>query len=224
MIKFTFLASLVISINAQAQQQIHVEKIKGNRAVVEFSGSLIPGKTYSLSINKTEPPEETAGGKRQYIIGGSLGFNSTSYTVPSLNTTLKNSDINVFIRFGWNKESFEFGPIFGYKNIDSDYTDRHYSSFSGGAFADYNLTANRLGETKIFGITSEGIVGSLTPKTGDGGSTLEFFGGGFFKWFGITDSTALRFDMGYSYIKTTAGASSDTLQGLVLRGGIATYF
>ncbi|MGZ3744977.1 MAG: hypothetical protein ACXWRE_07700 [Pseudobdellovibrionaceae bacterium] len=201
-----------------------MEKIKGNRAVVEFSGNLAPGKSYSISDNNPGQAGESPTGIRQYSIGTTFGFISTSYSVPSLNTSLKNSDMSFSARFGWNRGSFELGPILGYKNIDSDYADQHYSSFTGGIFVDSNFTANLPGEKKIYGLTGEAIAGSLTPKTGDGGSTMEFFAGVFIKWFGITDCTALRADLGYDYIKTTAGASSNTQQGLVLRGGIATYF
>lgn len=223
MTKFVFLASFLIPMVSLAQQ-IRVEKLKGNKAVIEFTGNLIPGKTYSIDGTSASHSENSAHGKRQYVLGGSLGFSSSAYTSPSINATLKHSDMNLSTRFGWNYESFEIGPMFGYKNVDSDYADQHFSSFSGGAFADYNMTPNRPGETMIFGVTGEAVFGSITPKTGNSGSTMEFFVGGFFKWFGLTDSTALRADLGYDYLKTTADASSNTLQGFVLRGGIATYF
>lgn len=220
MTKFILMASVLIPMISTAQQ-IRVEKTKGNKAVVEFTGNLIAGKTYSINTN---PTEDTRSRSRQYIIGGSLGFSSSTYASPSLTTTIKHSDMNLSARFGWNNESFEIGPIFGYKNIDSDYADQHFSSFTGGAFADYNLTSNHPGQNTIFGATGEGVFGSLTPKTGSGGSTIEFFIGGFLKWFCLTESTALRADFGFDYLKTTADASSSTLQGFVLRGGIATYF
>lgn len=221
MVKLIIFTSLVICLipGFGSAQQIRVEKIKGNKAVVEFSGNLVTGKSYSLATG----PSNTLG-SRQYVLGGGLSLVSSTYSISTLSATVKHSDLNLSARFGWNFENYELGPIFGYRNVDSDYSSQHFSSFSGGVFGDYNLSPNRPGENTIFGITGEGIFGSLSPSSGSGGSTMEFFVGGFLKWFGITDSTALRADLGYDYLKTSAGTTNNTLQGFVLRGGLATYF
>ncbi len=216
-IKLILMAFILIPISSVAQQ-IRVEKVKGNKAVIEFSGDLTPGKTYSIRDKSGH------NGVRKYVISGSMEFTSSTYAASSLSASVKHNDLNLSARFGWNYEVFEFGPIFGYRNIDSGYVDQHFTSFSGGVFVDYNFTPNHPEASAIFGLTGEGIFGSLTPNSGSSASTTGFFAGGFFKWFGLTDSTALRADLGYDYLKTTADTSNNTLQGFVFRGGIATYF
>ena len=106
--KLIILALVLVSQTAFAQQ-IRVQKIKGNKAIVEFSSDLAPGRTYSVG-------------------GGSSG----------------------------------------------------------------NITA--------------------------------FFLGGSMKWFGLTNSTALRADLGYDYKKIVIGSASITSSGFALRAGISTYF
>lgn len=222
-----FLASLLIS-SLSFAQQIHVQKVKGNKAIVEVTGgNLAPGRTYNLGGGSAGG---SGGGSRQYVVSGSFTFRSgtdtTSVTVNSVTSTTTGSgnDMNLLARFGWNNGDTEYGPIVSYRNADSDFQGLHYSSIGAGGFFDYNFTPNRLNETTVFAVTGEGTYGTYSPKTGSGGNTMNFFAGGSVKWFGITSSTAVRADLGYDYTKITVGSSSITSAGFVLRAGIATYF
>lgn len=202
-------------------QQFRVQKVKGNKAVIEFSGQqLTPGRSYS--IGKTS--SGTGTGSRDYLIGGSLNFNSGTYQTSVLNGSSPHKDLNISARFGWNFGDYEVGPLLSYRNIDSDYSGAHYSTLAGGAFFDYNMTPNRSGETHLFGGFVEGVFGTTSATNGASSSAMEFFFGGFFKWFGLGNNMALRGDLGYDYYKATASGVSGTLQGFVIRGTIATYF
>lgn len=216
-----FLASLLIT-SVTFGQQIQVKKVKGNKAVVEFTGNLNQGQTYSLG-GRSSP---ATGGNRDYVIGGSLSYFSGDDTlvVPSLTVKSKSSDLNMSFRFGWNFKNYEVGPLIFYRNVDSDYQAAHYTTMSAGAFADYNFTPNHSGETMILAATGEVSVGTYSPQGGSSGNALGLFTGGSVKWFGLTNTSAVRADLGLNYQKNSISNASIESTGFALRCGISTYF
>lgn len=200
-------------------QQMTVEKVKGNKAIVEFSGTtLSAGRTYSIGGNTSDG---AVGGSRARIIGGSIAMEFLEYSSSTNGSSaIKDNLISLIARYGWNFETFEAGILGGY--TDTDRPGTKYSAVKIGAFGDYNLTPNRPGTSNIYGVSGEGGYSSIT-STG-GGSILDMFLSGFAKWFVFGPSTALRFDLGYSYEKGTFTSYSTVSQGFALRGGIATYF
>lgn len=212
------LASLLIS-SVSFAQQIRVLKVKGNKAMVEFSGAtLSPGKAYNLGGGSSS--------SRARVASGSFIFHSgtDSATGTTGSTSASSSELNLVARYGWNMEQYEAGPILLYRNVDSNYQSVHYTSIGVGGFFDYNFTPNRMSESTIWAVTGEGTYGTFTPKSGSGGNSMGLFAGGTLKWFGLTSSTALRADLGYDYQKITVGSSSINASGFTLRTGIATYF
>lgn len=201
-------------------QQIRVEKVKGNKAVVEFSGTaLSPGRSYSLK--GTSEDGDDGGGERSHVVGGSFDFQFYEYSSSAASgSSMKDNLIGIVARFGWNFEKYEFGPIAGYTNTES--YGSSFSSVKFGAFGDYNLTPNRPGENSIYGAAAEGSYTSITSS--NGGSMIGFFASGFAKWFVFGPSTALRVDLGYNYEKGSFTSYSSTTQGFAVRGGLATYF
>lgn len=221
--KLIILALVLMSQTAFAQQ-IRVQKIKGNKAIVEFSGDLAPGRTYSVGGGSSS--HNTSGSSRNYVVGSSFSFFSgtDSSAVSNISTSGHASDMNLIARFGWNFENYEVGPLLAYRSVDSDYQAVHYSSLMLGGFGDYNFTPNRNGETTLFAGTGELSYGNYSPKGGSSGNITAFFLGGSMKWFGLTNSTALRADLGYDYKKIVIGSASITSSGFALRAGISTYF
>lgn len=222
-----FLASLLISSTSFAQQ-IYVQKIKGNKAIIEVSGgTLSAGKSYNLGGgSSTTSNSAGGGGTRDHVVGGSFTFRSgtDATSAAGASTSTKSSDMNLQTRFGWNSGDMEYGPILNYRSVDSDFQGYHYSSLGAGGFFDYNFTPNLSGVSTIFAVTAEGTYGNYAPKTGSGGNSMTAFLGGSLKWFGFTGSTALRADLGYDYQKITVGSASITSSGFAVRAGIATYF
>lgn len=232
--KLLFLAPLLISSAAMAQQ-FKVEKVKGNKAVIEFSGGgLTQGHTYNVSQPGDEElgssPRKSGGGtgSRQYVVSGSFSFGSgttsTSTTISNVTSTTSSNttSMNFVGRFGWNMGTFELGPLVAYTKDTTSTNDSSTMSF--GAFGDYNFTPNRPGESTIFALTAEGMYASNSTNSVNS-SGMGLFAGGSLKWFGLTDSTAVRFDLGYNYQKLDSGSGTNaTLQGFVGRAGIATYF
>lgn len=219
--KLIILASVLMSQTAFAQQ-IRVQKVKGNKAIVEFSGDLAPGRTYNLG-GSSSSSANTSGSGRSYVIGGSFSYFSgtDSTSVSSISASNSTSSLNLTARFGWNFETYELGPLFSYQSTSAGSQTTSATSFGG--FADYNLSPNRSGETTIFAGTGELTYGNLSQSS-TSGSLMGFFLGGSVKWFGLTNSTALRADLGYDYRKTTIGSANVTTSGVALRAGISTYF
>lgn len=221
MFKTLILASLLISSTCLAQQ-FKVERVKGNKAVIEYSGRLIPGQSYSVTGGEEESSD--SGSERRYVIGGSFDMRNLTQNNSVLNTSAKDNAMGLTGRFGWNLGHFEIGPIVGYTNIDSEVRGQNFSMFSFGAFADYNLTPNIAGESFIFGASGEGSYGSISASSGTSSSVMSGFVSGFGKWFVFGPSTALRLDAGYLYEKTSSNNVTLTSQGFNIRGGLATYF
>jgi hypothetical protein len=203
-------------------QQFKVEKVKGNKAVIEFSGAgLSAGRNYSFGGSSSSEDGAATGGARRYVVGGNFDLQYLTYTSTALaGASSKDNLIGLLGRFGWNFEGYEFGFIMGYTNTET--SSSNYSLIKAGGFFDYNLTANRAGENSVYGASAEASYGSITSSAG--GSVLGVYASMFAKWFVFGPSTALRMDLGYSYDKGTFTSYSTTSQGLAVRGGLATYF
>jgi len=216
-----FLMSAMTAPMAMAQQ-FKVEKVKGNKAVIEFSGgNLSAGRNYSFGGSSSEGDGGATGGARRYVIGGNFDLQYLTYSSTALaGTATKDNLIGLLGRFGWNFESSEIGFILGYANTETSTTS--YSLIKAGGFYDYNLTQNRAGKNSVYGVGAEASYGSITSAAG--GSVLGVYASAFAKWFVFGPSTALRVDLGYSYDKGTYTSYSTTTQGLAVRGGLATYF
>jgi hypothetical protein len=224
------LASLLMS-SVGLAQQFTVQKVKGNKAVIEFSGvSLSQGRTYGIGGGSSSISGGGVSGTREHIIGGSFGFRSGTVTTSinsgaaSASLSSSSSDMNLLARYGWNLENYEAGPILLYRSVDSDYQALHYSSVGVGGFFDYNFGANRSGESTVYSATIEGSYGTYSPKSGTGGNIIGAFLGLSAKWFGLSNTTAIRGDLGYDYQKITISSSSITSTGFAFRVGISNYF
>lgn len=222
MFRVFFLASLLISSAAQAQQ-FKVEKVKGNKAVIEFLGPpLFQGRTYSVGSALNE---STEGSVRRYVLGGSLDFHNITRKYSNLSGVEKDNVLHVTARFGWNLGSFEVGPLVGYTNSDSFRNlPSKYTLISFGAFTDYNLTPNTLEAGSLYGVGGELSYGHQSLENNNSVSVLSLFASGFGKWFVFGPSTALRLDLGYSYQTESGGTTTATSQGFAFRGGVVTYF
>ncbi|WP_413290978.1 hypothetical protein [Bdellovibrio sp. HCB337] len=218
MFRKIILASLLSSSFSYAQQ-ITVEKVKGNKAVVEFSGvALSPGRTYAIGGSASEG---AVGGSRTRIVGGSFDLQFYEYSSSTNGgDTAKDNMLSLIGRYGWNFETFEVGMLAGY--LDTESPSSKFASVKFGLFGDYNLTPNRPGTMSIYGVGGEGSYTSITSS--GGGSMMGVFAGVFAKWFVFGPSTALRVDAGYNYEKGNYTLYSTATQGFNIRGGISTYF
>ncbi|MGZ3768953.1 MAG: hypothetical protein ACXVCP_05635 [Bdellovibrio sp.] len=217
--KWIFLSAvLIFSTNAFAQR-IKVQKVKGNQAVIEFSGGVLrPDHVYELS-----PEQFTANNNesesRKYIIAVGLNFHNTkSDAVNSVSQT----DIILSAKFGWNLGHFELGPLVSYSSTDNGNLTN--SLLKGGAFVDFNAIENLPGEVFLYGLGGTGSYGQY-----DGGSVkrdvIDFFVGPFVKWFPTGSPVAFRIDGGYVYQKQSGGIGGDlTITGFASNIELLAYF
>ncbi|MDG0816145.1 hypothetical protein [Bdellovibrio svalbardensis] len=217
------LAALMSFSMAAHAQKIKVRKIQGNKAIVEFTGTLTPGTTYEL-ISPDEFGEESSANNRKYLVGLSFNLgNVKSDAANSVNVT----QIDLSTRFGWNFGTFELGPVFSYNSTIASATA---TTFKIGAFGDYNMISNIPGEAFLYGL---GVIGDFGQH--DPGSTtvvddfkydlFEVFVGPFVKWFPTGGPYGFRLDAGYIYQRqssTTLGTT--TVSGFSSSLGIFAYF
>lgn len=199
-------------------QKIKVTKVKGNQAVVEFSGSrLQAGQTYDL--NSSLLPD----------VISSLRKNVISVSASLLNvkadTALAETQTNISLsgKYGWNMGSFEFGPVGSFESNGSQSTTQ--SSFKMGGFGDYNMISNTPGEVFIYGLGGYAELGQYTASSGAKSDLMEFFAGPFVKWFINGGPFGFRVDGGYLYQGLSGGGlGSRTVTGLAANLGIMVYF
>lgn len=212
--------SLILAATTASADQFKVEKVKGNKAVIDFSGSyLSPGKTYTFSGGGGDSQEYSAAGERGHLIGGSFEWSSLTAAAGGSSGSSSASTITLNTRFGWNLGSVEFGPAFQYNSVSNPSS----SIYALGAFGDYNFTPNKSGVSSVFGVGGELDFGSQA-QTDASASVLDVYVSGFFKWFPTANPFCLRGDLGYVYDKYSYSTSSLTKQGLDIRAGIAEYF
>jgi len=211
-------AAILAFSTASYAQKIKVRKVKGNQAIVEFSGgSLQNGQVYELA------PDEFAetglsSDSRKYVVALSFSMlNTKSDAAGSANRT----EIDLSAKFGWNFGSYEFGPMISYSSQEETIKT---TAMKFGAFGDFNMISNAPGEAFIYGLGGTGTFGQY-DTSGAKRDLMDFFVGPFVKWFPTGGNTGLRIDVGYTYQKQSGGTGSDvTISGLAVAAGLTSYF
>ena len=121
-------------------------------------------------------------------------------------------------------QTIEFGPIaaISYTSVTGQ-SDR---ILLGGAFFDFNFVPNVSGQTLIYGVGGQASFGQHTQTTTTDvtDSTLNLFVGGNTKWFGLSDTFALRADAGLNIVRNSTVLSSTNETGLLIKAGLAVYY
>ncbi|WP_253715977.1 hypothetical protein [Bdellovibrio bacteriovorus] len=217
-----FLTILTVFSSEAFAQKIKVRRVKGNQAVVEFSGgALQQGQAYELVQDEFSEAGASSSGssRRRYLVN--VNFSMSAMKSDAAGTESE-TDMSLGARFGWNFGQFEMGPLFSYS---SDSTGKvTVNVLKAGGWADFNLIPNIPGEIFVFGVGGFGAFG----QSEGGGSSLtimEFGGGPFIKWFPLATDVGFRADVGYGYQKQSGGTSGDvTITGLTSNAGLIAYF
>lgn len=200
-------------------QKIRVRKVKGNQAVVDFSGgSLQTGQVYELSSDEIRSGSSESNA-RTYGVAVSASISSTKSDASGAQSE---TDMSLAARFGWNHGTYEYGPLMSYSsNGNGSITTTMYKL---GAFGDYNMIANVPGEIFLYGIGGLFDIGQLDSGSGVKRDLMDFFVGPFIKWFPTGSPVGFRFDGGYIYQKQSSSSTSTTISGLDVSAGITAYF
>lgn len=225
--RFCLLAMFIgFAANAVAQNMV-VTKVKGNTALVKFSGApLTVGQRISASGDDGMTTSSGSGdSSRKTIIGVSGEFYSekTSVSASGVSATNTSNLLTLTGRYGWNAETMEYGFIAALGNSDNG--SGSTLSYGGGGFFDYNFQPNRPGQQMIWAVggLAEYLLAS-PPNGATGSSTIRLFPSGVFNWFPLGTSTGLRLDFGYEYDQTSQGQTKSTLTGLHALAGFVVYF
>ncbi|KYG63626.1 hypothetical protein AZI87_14500 [Bdellovibrio bacteriovorus] len=218
--KWLLVVSILTFSSASFAQKIKVRKVKGNQAVIEFSGgSLQPGNVYELAPDEFGESSAVSTSRR-YLVGLSFNFENTKADTSGAENE---TDINLLAKFGWNYGTFEVGPMVSYSStaIGSVTT----TTYKFGGFGDYNMIANTPGEAFIYGLGGYATMGQRDSGTGSKIDVMDFFVGPFAKWFPTGTGVGFRLDGGYIYQKVSGGVGGDaTITGLAFTAGIIAYF
>ena len=223
---------LVLGVGGSAfAQQAKVIKVKGQQAIVQFPSGSKPQVGQIIDVGGGSYDEEGGGGggagvgnkSRGRLLGvsGELSFLNDSTTSKSTTT------ISITPKYGWNTGAMEFGPQGTISLVSGDGFSRR--TLAAGGFFDFNFVPNDIGQTLIYGVGGSAEIGQESSSIGSGpdstSTVMRLFAGGNVKWFGLSDSWALRGDAGYDYARTSPNVgSASTNSGIKVKVGIATYF
>ncbi len=205
-------------------ETVRVEKVKGNQAVIRLPQGMRVESGQELQVGSSvgssgRMPATSGSGGREHKIGGSAEISSISSSSSSGGTSTSATTIGVTGTYGWNTGTWEYGPEISLIMISSTTSTTYYSL---GGFVDYNLTPNVAGQDFIWGAG-----GSAGINSTSGGSTsssgMNFFAGGFNKWFPLGHAVSLRTDLGLSYSQSGSTVKI-TQTGLLAKAGFEVYF
>ncbi|HVK59932.1 MAG TPA: hypothetical protein VM432_00220 [Bdellovibrionales bacterium] len=225
-----FLLLCLMGLPAFAAGQARVIKTKGYQAIVQFPEGEKPQVGQVIDLNADDGPGDAGGpigtGARAHSlqVQGELGILSRAKSGNGADENETVTRISVSGRYGWNFVDFEAGPL-GSFSMESAETNT--TVFAVGGFFDWNLVPNRPGTVFVYGAGGYGTFGQeSTSGSGSSSSSftrMEFFGGGNMKWFGLSDSVAVRVDAGIGYSRS-GNTQTITEMGFRTLGGLAFYF
>lgn len=214
----TFHLALILFCSPLAYgQKFTVNKIKGNQAVIEFTGSTLElGQTYDFSTD--EFPITNSPSRKNSI---TLGFAYID-TLSDITNATNSSILSLNARYGWNFGTFEFGPIGSYLTTTGGGLTS--TTFKVGGFADYNFNPNFAGEAFVYGLGVSFSGGIYDPGVGGQTDLLSGLAGPFAKWFPWEGPVGFRIDLGYVYETLSSSLRTSTNTGTGLNVGINAYF
>lgn len=207
-----------LALNVSQAGTFTVKKLKGNQALITLQGEDVQvGRTYGF----------TSAGSDAFQASRNNFLSITAMTFSSLNQSISGATssttrLNILGSYGWNKGTWEYGPILGFGS--SAASSSTSTSFTLGGRADYNFNPNTLSLNYLLGsgfqITSERATSSSSSiAQTENVLALSIF----WKWFVFSPTTCLRMDLGYQYGKYS-GNTELTESGFVVSGGFGVYF
>lgn len=213
-----YIAILSLMPTISEAQKIRVKRIKGNNAVVEFSGSVQEGKTYDIFADDYSENKSVNMSNKKYLLAGSAEISARRD-----GDGVSDNHIGIDARAGWNKGEYEFGPLFSFSSTSYNTNSQ---VFAVGGWYDYNMIANTQGEIFIYGL---GGLLAFGMREGDNDIRQDLIRanlGLFMKWFPLGTNVGFRFDGGYDYEQTSGGSGTldYTKSGLKISAGFMGYF
>ena len=214
-----FLGVFFLIPNFLFAEQIKVIKVKGRQAIIQSQFPLEEGQTYTVDSGQISKNPEygnpTFHSRKNSL---HLGFNLHSIK----GDTLQENSIDFKGMFGWNFDSFEFGPMLNYASLDLGAGATQ--TVVGGVYGDFNIERNRAPANFIIGPTGSASFGAKNFPSGGSANVLGVDAGGFVKWFLFESAAALRFDVTYRFQKISSPTADVTVSGFATTGYLSLYF
>lgn len=221
--------TLVFASPAALSAEAIVIKSKGRQAIVQFSGDYAPKTGQRIEVGPLSESssrmsnDADSNNRRRHLIALSANLSSLSVASTSGSNTSTTSSTNIGLtgQFGWNLETIELGPLLSlsYRGSGSAGT----TTFSGGAFLDYDLLPNVPTADVVAGFGGQLFAGRSSSSGGNLSSSFGVLGGGQLKWFCLSHQAALRLDALADY-ERGSGTITTTQTGFLFKGGIQYYF
>ena len=223
-----FAVVLVLASQIAVSAEAVVIKSKGRQAIVQFSGDSAPKAGTKIEVGPFSESSSRISSDgdlshRQHLIALSANLSSLSVASTSGSTTTTTSSTNIGFtgQFGWNLETIEVGPLLSLNYRGSG--GANTTTFSGGAFLDYDFLPNVPTADVVAGFGSQLFAGRSSSSGGSSSSSFGVLGGGQLKWFCSSHQTALRLDAMADY-ERGSGTITTTQTGFLLKGGFQYYF
>jgi hypothetical protein len=236
---FVLLFSIFFFINYPLfANTITIGKIKGHRAIVDFTGNLKTGQVYELDTNGNAPaaPESVAQKppepqvqcpnpgapppqSREHLFAMTAAMSSLLASTSGSKTV---TSIMFGGRYGWNYGDHEYGPQGSYSSYD-DGAGTTTTSIAAGGFYDWNFTSNKDPLNSIFGFGITADIGNQNISSSSA-STITVYPSGFMKVFFLGNTVAGRAELGYQVKEASVGNQTITYSGIDMRFGFVAYF
>jgi hypothetical protein len=202
--------------------RIKVKKVKGHMALVQFQGEVTEGENYML-IGSDQSEANLKSGPREHRLGLNFNFNSLKNKTATVDSNP--SELTITGDYGWNFGQHEVGPVFGYSSVNSGFGGAT-TYLTLGLFYDYNFTENKEPTIYLFGASIRATYSNITSAAGATGLyTSSVFPSIFWKWWAFTQSTAIRFDLGfYAENARIATATDSSSTGFKSTGALLFYY
>lgn len=212
--------TLLIFSSPALAQKIKVQKVRGNQAIIEFSGgALNSGQVYEISSDDFTDSSSISGPARNHSVNLSMSLVSAK----SDRLTTTTTELSLLAGYGWNFGTLEAGPMAGYTTTNR--TGVTATTYKIGGYADYNMIPNTSGEIFIYGLGGQGFFGSSDSGTGSSTTFNQVYAAPYVKWFPGGGNAGFRFDVGYFLQNESGGTTgSNSVSGLMSNVGIFSYF
>jgi hypothetical protein len=213
------LAVFFLSASGAADTKIKIKKIKGQAALVNFSGELVEGQTYVLAPANSSK-QESDRSSRAHRVG--LSFELDSFKTKTSTLEYNPSYMNIYFDYGWNSGTHEGGPIVGYRSENNGFGGTT-ATVIVGAFYDYNFTPN-VDVPYLFGAGGKLTYSNISASSTSSSDTV-IYPNIFWKWFAFGNTGAIRADVGYHYESGRTSSSTDlTVTGFKSTAALVLYY
>ena len=189
-----------------------VEKVQGNRAIVDFDQKVNPGDLVQTSDEITSKSQANnsaiIASSRRYAF--EYSWQSDFETVSGGSLTMHNGNGT----FWFNYQQYEFGPIVSFFNAGGS------TAIGAGGIAQWDFFKNVVGAKYVPAVYGKLL---LTSTSGGNSSTATTMGvGGSFDWFPFAEHVALNASIEYDTLSNAVGAQPSSQIAII--SGAKVYF